>query len=74
MVNIPSKLKESIQPSEFKRLYNFVIYNLEKVEFVLLTPPPVSLEGGGGQNICYHVAPFVIPFSLICNMTMLCES
>ena len=28
-------------------------------------------EGGvGGQNICYHVASFVILFNLICNMTM----
>ena len=29
--------------------------------------------GGGGvceQNICYHVAAFMIPFNLICNMTM----
>ena len=32
--------------------------------------------GGGvyGQNICYHVAACVIPFSLICNMTILWES
>ena len=22
------------------------------------------------QNICYHVAAFVIPFNLICNMAM----
>ena len=32
--------------------------------------------GGGGeggvcrQNICYHVAAYLIPFNLICNMTM----
>ena len=24
------------------------------------------------ENICYHVAAFVIPFKLICNMTMFC--
>ena len=23
-----------------------------------------------GQNICYHDAVFVIPFDLICNMTI----
>ena len=33
------------------------------------------VEGGGAagvcrQNICYHTAAFVIPFNLICNMTM----
>ena len=34
------------------------------------------LMGGGvgwdeicGQNICYHVAVFMIPFTLICNIT-----
>ena len=30
-------------------------------------------HGGGGvcrQNICYHVAAYLIPFNLICNMTM----
>ena len=31
-------------------------------------------EGHGwdvnGQNFCYHVAAFVIPFNLICNMIM----
>ena len=34
--------------------------------------PRVRDEGGGGhgQNICYHVAAFVIPFNLICTMTM----
>ena len=23
-----------------------------------------------GQNICFHVAAFVIPFNMLCNMTM----
>ena len=32
-------------------------------------------RGGGGvgvceQSICYHVVAFMIPFNLICNMTM----
>ena len=33
-------------------------------------------RGGGvcGQNICYQVAAFLIPFNLICNMTMFCKS
>ena len=37
---------------------------------------PVGGGGGGGmggvcrQNICYHVAAYLIPFNLICNMTM----
>ena len=26
--------------------------------------------GGGGQNVCYHAAAFVIPFNLICNMPL----
>ena len=26
--------------------------------------------GGSGGSICDHVAAFVIPFNLICNMTM----
>ena len=32
--------------------------------------------GGGGlcrQNICYHVAAYLIPFNLICNMTLCSE-
>ena len=36
LVNIPSKLKKSIQPSEFKLLYNFVIYNLMMTQTLLL--------------------------------------
>ena len=35
-------------------------------------------EGSGGgvcwQNICYHVDAFVIPFNLICNMTIFWKS
>ena len=32
----------------------------------------LEVSGGGvcWQNICYHVAAFVIPFNLICNMTI----
>ena len=48
----------------------------EKVEFRPIDPTP--MVGGGGmvergvceQTICYHVAAFIIPFTLICNMTM----
>ena len=39
----------------------------------ILTLRPPVLAGGGGvcwQNISYHVAAFVIPFNLICNMTI----
>ena len=25
------------------------------------------------QNICYHAAALVIPFNLICNMTLFCK-
>ena len=42
----------------------------------LLTPRVA--EGGGwgvcGQNICYYVAAFVIPFNLICDMTIIWKS
>ena len=44
-------------------------------------PPPPPPQGRGGwwgsgmwvcrQNICYHVAVFVILFDLICNITVL---
>ena len=40
---------------------------LKKFNFDLLT---LGVEGGVlRENICYHVAAFVIPFYLICNMT-----
>ena len=44
------------------------------LDFDLLTPPPDEGGGGGGGGgkraiFCYHVATFVIQFSLICNMT-----
>ena len=41
---------------------------LKKLNFDLLTPSPGI--GVGGQNIRYHVAAFVIPFNLICKMTL----
>ena len=40
-------------------------------------PHPLGSWGRGrvcGQNICYHVAAFVIPFNLICNMTLFWKS
>ena len=52
---------------------------LRKLNFYLLTPSSGSggvggVGGGGvgslGQNICYHVAAFVILFNLICSMTV----
>ena len=51
----------------------------EKLIFDLLKPPQGSdgdrLGGEDGwglwANIYYHVAAYVIPFNLICNMTML---
>ena len=51
------------------RVYDHV---LKKLNFDLLTPPPGLGEGEGvcGQNICYHVDVFMIPFNLICNMTL----
>ena len=45
---------------------------LKKFNSSLLTPT-LGSGGGGGvcrQNICYHVAAFVILFNLICSMTM----
>ena len=42
---------------------------LKKLNFVLLTPPPVS-GGSTGKNICYHPTTCVIPLNLICNMSM----
>ena len=56
---------------------------LKKLNFDLLIPYPRFVEGvcvcvgGGGvcrQNICDHVAAFVIPFNLICNMNVFCKS
>ena len=45
---------------------------LKKLNFDLSNPPLGQEEGDGcGQNICYHVAAFLIPFNLTCNMTML---
>ena len=41
-------------------------YDLKKLNFDLLTPG--SGGGSAGKNICYHVAAFVIPFNLICNI------
>ena len=50
---------------------------LKKLNFDdLLTPCQGGGGGGGGglgvcrQNIFYHVAAFLIPFNLICNITM----
>ena len=41
---------------------------LKKLNF---DPTPRGWRGGfSRQNICYHVAAFVIPFNLICNMTI----
>ena len=42
----------------------------EKNNFDLLTHPQHRRGGGMLANICYHVAAFLIPFSLICNMTL----
>ena len=41
---------------------------LNKLNFDLLNP---KVRGVCGLNTCYKVAAFVIPFNLICNMTML---
>ena len=45
---------------------------MKKCNFDLLTPSPGSGGGGGGcgQNICYHVAAFIMPLNLICNKTI----
>ena len=43
---------------------------LKKMYFDLLTPPQGSKVGVLGQNFCSHVAAFIIPFNLICNMTI----
>ena len=40
------------------------------LNFDLFTPRARGWEGVPGQNICYHVAASVIPFNLICNMTV----
>ena len=52
-----------------------VFFCLKKLNFNLLT---LRVGGGGGERgsvgifffFCYHVAAPVIPFNLICNMTM----
>ena len=47
---------------------------LKKVEFLLFDQAPgLGRGGGGGLQAKYsdHVAAFVIPFNLICNMTVL---
>ena len=38
---------------------------LKKLNLQLLTSTPGSGDGVCKQNICYHVAAFVIPFNLI---------
>ena len=43
---------------------------LKNLYFNLLTPKAREWGGVCGGNICYHVAAFVIPFNLICNMKM----
>ena len=51
---------------------NFIYFDmqhghvLKKLNFDRLTPP--LRVGVCGQNICYHVAAFMIPFKLICNI------
>ena len=59
-------IRDSIQ---FDMQYDIV---QKKLNFDQWTPPLGSGVGGGGQscgqNICYHVAAFSIPFNMICNM------
>ena len=43
---------------------------MKKCKFDLLTPSPGSGGGACGQNICYHVAAFMMPLNLICNKTI----
>ena len=45
---------------------------LEKLNFDLLTPGSGDggEQGSVGQNICYHVAAFMFPFNVKCNMIM----
>ena len=43
---------------------------LKKLNFYVLTPRVLGERGLGVGNICYDVAAFVIPFNLICNVTM----
>ena len=52
---------------------------LKKLNFEQLTPGSGKGGGGGGagswvgvweQIIYFHPSPFVIPFNLICNMTL----
>ena len=43
------------------------------MNFDLLTKTPGSVACSVGvweQDICYHASAFVIPFNLICNMTL----
>ena len=49
--------------STFSRLHQLLLKSFKEA---------ASGSGRGvcGQNICYHVAAFVILFNLICNMTM----
>ena len=43
-------------------------------DFFKFWPPHQGSEGGCGQSICDHIAAFVIPFNLICNMTLFWSS
>ena len=49
-------------------------HGLKKSNFDLLSCSQRRIGGIGvgicGQNICYHVVTFMVPFNLICNMTM----
>ena len=46
----------------------------EKWTLTFWSHPQGQVGSVCGQNVCYHVAAFVIPFNLNCNMTMLWKS
>ena len=53
----------------------YVTWSCSKiVEFQPLDPQGQGEGRGCGQNVCYHIAAFPIPFNLIWNMTMFCKS
>ena len=55
-------------------LFHLICYTtwqfFEEVEFLTIVPTK-GRRRGFGENICYHVAAFLILFNLIDNVTML---
>ena len=81
MLDPSSKLNRNASLNELSQsVVCFYVYVCEQNIATMLLHVDQTLGSGVGvwwgvcsQNICYNVAAFVIPFNLICNMTMFLE-